>query len=180
MIEAKAQLMSITQDYRSKKVILSFEVDDYRPDAYEVLKGKMLRLSAKAWKERRSLDANAYMWVLFQKMALLQDTTAQEIHDMMLFRYPVYDIDEDGGYVIITVSSKVDMSRIDGYWMLCSTSKDGAWNAYRRIKGTSELNTTEMSWFIHRIVEEAQEMGLETATPEELERMAALCERRAG
>ena len=39
------------------------------------------------------------------------------------------------------------------------------------IKGSSEYNTAEMSRFIDRIVEEAQELGIETATPDELERM---------
>lgn len=39
------------------------------------------------------------------------------------------------------------------------------------IKGSSEYDTVEMSHFIDRIVEEAKELGIETATPDELERM---------
>ena len=39
------------------------------------------------------------------------------------------------------------------------------------IKGSSEFDTSEMSYFIDQIVEEAQELGIETATPDELERM---------
>ena len=39
------------------------------------------------------------------------------------------------------------------------------------IKGSSEYDSAEMAHFIDRIVEEAQELGIETATPDELERM---------
>lgn len=39
------------------------------------------------------------------------------------------------------------------------------------IKGSSEYDTAEMAHFIDSIVEEAKELGIETSTPDELERM---------
>ena len=179
MMESKARLLDIAKDWKSGKFRLTFEVDTFLPNMADAIADVCLRLSVKKWKEKRSLDANAYMWVLLGKMAQLLETTPKELHDEMLQRYGILDQDEDG-HVAMTISSRVDISRIDGYWRLYKTSQDGKWNSYLRIKGTSELDTAEMSYFIKRVVEEAQDLGIETATPEELERMAALCERRAG
>lgn len=42
------------------------------------------------------------------------------------------------------------------------------------IKGTSEYDTKEMSVFIDGVVSEAKELGIQTETPEEIERLKAL------
>ena len=62
---------------------------------------------------------------------------------------------------------------IGGHWKRVKEFiKDGkTWVSYLMIKGSSEYDTAEMSHFIDRIVEEAKELGIETATPDELERM---------
>ena len=41
---------------------------------------------------------------------------------------------------------------------------------FRAIKGTSEYSTKEMSVFLDGIIYECQQVGIETATPEELSR----------
>ena len=69
----------------------------------------------------------------------------------------------------MTVKKSVDMSKISGHWKYIKDN--GTFASYLMIKGSSEYDTAEMSHFIDRIVEEAKELGIETATPDELERM---------
>lgn len=175
-MESKARLIDIAKDWRSGKFRLTFELDSFLPNMIDAIRDCCLRLSVKKWKEKRSLDANAYMWVLLTKMAMLLETTPKELHDEMLYRYGIPDEDEDG-YISIAVRSRVDISRIDGYWRLFKESYDGKWKYYLRLKGTSELDKGEMSWFLKCVIEEAEDLGIETATPDQIREMEALWER---
>ncbi len=136
-----------------------------------------MRLTAKQWKEKRSLDSNAYMWVLTDRIAQKLGSTRDEEHKRQVLTYGFVDITDDGA-IIITLHSKVDVDLIDGYWRLYKQSGDGRFKSYMRIKPTHEYDTKEMSDFLEHIIEEAKELGIETATPEELERMAQLYEKK--
>ena len=164
MIESKARLIDISKDYITGKFRLTFELDSFLPNMVDAIRDVCLRLSIKKWKEKRSLDANAYYWTLNSKMALALRTSPEELHEELLQRYGLLDSDENG-HISITVRSKVDMSRIDGHWKLYKVSRDGKWKSYLRIRGTSEYDTAEMSYFLERVIEEAQELGIDTETP---------------
>jgi len=175
-MESKAKLVDISKDWITGKFRLTFELDNFLPNMVDAIKDVCLRLSVKKWKEKRSLDANAYMWVLLTKMAYVLKTTPNEMHDEMLNRYGIPDEDDDG-YISIALRSRIDISRIDGYWKLYKESRDGKWKYYYRLKGTSEMDTAEMSWFLQQVIEEAEELGIETATPDQIREMEALWER---
>ena len=129
-----------------------------------------LVITAKKWRKKRSLDANAYAWVLMSKIADAQEfpTTKEEIYEKMLKDYGVLE-EADGVPITVTVKACVDMSRITGHWM--PIRSNGTFNAYAMIKGSSEYDTKEMSHFIDGIVAEAKELGIETLPPDELESM---------
>ena len=133
-------------------------------------KDDLLRIKAVKYRQKRSLDANAYAWVLMTKIANHQDiaSSKEEVYEQMLQKYGTFYEDE-GGYITITVKKTVDMAKVSGHWK--HIKDNGNFASYLMIKGSSEYNTAEMSRFIDRIVEEAQELGIETATPDELERM---------
>ena len=164
MIESKARLVDISKDYQTGKFRLTFELEQFLPNMVDAIKDVCLRLSVKKWKEKRSLDANSYMWVLLTQMAAVQGTSADELYEMYLQWYGLPDAD-DNGHIVITVRSDIDISRIDGHWRLCKISGDGNWKFYLRIRGTSEYDTAEMSGFLERIVEDANKMGISTETP---------------
>lgn len=95
-------------------------------------------------------------------------SSKEEVYEQMLQKYGTFYEDE-GGYITITVKKTVDMAKVSGHWK--HIKDNGNFASYLMIKGSSEYNTAEMSHFIDRIVEEAQGLGIETATPDELERM---------
>lgn len=165
MIESKARLVDITKDWKSGKFRLTFELEQFLPNMVDAIKDVCLRLSVKKWKEKRSLDANAYYWVINSQMARALDTTPEELHEALLQRYGLLDSD-DGGHISITVRARVDMSRIDGHWRLYKLSRDGKWKSYLRIRGTSEYDSAEMAYFLERVIEEAEELGIQTETPD--------------
>ena len=166
MIESKARLADISKDWKTGKFRLTFELDSFLPNMADAIQDVCLRLSIKRWKEKRSLDANAYMWALLGEIAVKVDSSPNEIYEEMLQRYGLLDSDEQG-HISITVRSRVDMGRIDGHWKLYKVSRDGKWKSYLRIRGTSEYDSAEMSYFLDRIIEEAKELGISTDTPKE-------------
>lgn len=170
-METVGRMTGASRTFDGKRLILTFEVDTSASNQIETLKKQdRLRIKAVKYKEKRSLDANAYAWVLMTKIADVVSSSKEEIYEEMLQKYGFLYEDEDG-LITVTVKKSVDMSKIEGHWKFYKDN--GKFASYLMIKGSSEYDTAEMSHFIDRIVEEAKELGIETATPDELERMKA-------
>lgn len=168
-METTGRLTGASRTFDGRGIILTFEVDISAAGQVEsIMKQDRLRIKAVKYKEKRSLDANAYAWVLMTKIADVVSTSKEEVYEDMLQRYG-YIYEDDEGYITVTVKKSVDMSKIDGHWKFIKDN--GKFASYMMIKGSSEYDTSEMSRFIDRIVEEAKELGIETLTPAELERM---------
>lgn len=169
MMEFIGELKSITTDWKTGNKIISFEtINDFQPQAIEEISDNKLNVIAKKYRQKRSLDANAYLWVLCSKIAEVEDSSKEEIYEQMLQKYGVVYSDDDG-YITVTVKKEVDMSKIGGHWLYYRDN--GKFACYLMIKGTSEYDTAEMAHFIDMVVQEAKELGIETLTPDELERM---------
>lgn len=168
-METIGKLTGVSRTFDKKHIILTFEVDGVSGQLIDSIKmGDKLRIKVVKYREKRSLDANAYAWVLMTKIANVVSSSKEEIYEEMLQRYGTCYEDENG-FVTITVKKSVDMSRIEGHWKLCGGNDK--FNSYLMLKGSSEYDTAEMSRFIDCIVQEAQELGIETMTPDEIERM---------
>ena len=97
----------------------------------------------------------------------------------MIQKYGLMDRDESW-YITITMRSDIDPSHLPGHWKLDGERSTIAWKVYRRIRGTSEYDSKEMAWFLDRVIEEAKAIGVETMTPDEIERLKAYEKQRTG
>lgn len=170
-MDTTGKLTGASRTFNGQGIILTFEVDASAAGQVENMRSDdLLRIRAVKYKQKRSLDANAYAWVLMTKIANHPDISSskEDVYEQMLQKYGTLYEDEDG-YITITVKKSVDMSKVDGHWKFIKDN--GKFASYLMIKGSSEYDTAEMSHFIDRIVEESKELGIETATPDELERM---------
>lgn len=161
----------LVQDYATGTFTISFTVNEHSAvtSGFDSIKSlEKLDVKAVKHREKRSLDANAYAWVLMSKIADTLGASKEEVYEEMLSRYGVLYEDESG-YITITVSNKVDINKVDGHWKLIRQSDK--FKAYAMIKGSSQYDTKEMSHFIDGIVSEAKDLGIETLTPMELEQM---------
>lgn len=91
----------------------------------------------------------------------------------MLQRYGHPLTDNDGNAVIISILSHVNISQSGIHHKKIGEGhvQGKLFNHYLVIKGSSDYDTAEMASFIDGIVSEAKELGIETLTPDELERM---------
>ena len=127
-------------------------------------------------KKKRSKDANAYFHVLVGKIA--EKCRMSKIHckNIMLARYGQYEF-MDGKRFIISVDSDIDMANRED--IHCSAIGYGEVNGkkfthYAVMKPSHLYDTQEMAHLIDGTVDEAKELGIETLTPAELERMKSL------
>jgi hypothetical protein len=172
-MDVTGKVAGIAQDFVTGKFSITFQVNESEilKNCYDQIKDvELLDIKAVKHREKRSLDANAYCWVIMSKIAQIYGTSKEEIYEIMLQRYGVlYESEEDGSPITITVKSSVDMSKISGHWFFLKGNDN--FKAYAMIKGSSEYDTKEMSHFIDGVVSEAKEAGIETATPQELHEM---------
>lgn len=165
------KLHSVNRDWKTGKIIIGFELNEEPTEAInDIASCEKLSITAKKYRQKRSLDANAYCWVLITKIAEMMNSSKEEIYEDMLQKYG-YIYQDDDGYITVTVKADVDMNKITGHWKFLKGN--GKFNSYLMIKGSSEYDSAEMAKFIDRIVDEAKELGIETMTPAELERMKA-------
>ena len=117
------------------------------------------------YKEKRSLNANAYAWKLITEIGNKTNKSKEEVYLQMLIDY--------GQSEMVSVLSTIN---IDGYFKYYKEFGKSRLNGkefthYKVYKGTSEYNTKEMSIFIDGVVQEAENLGIETKSPNELERL---------
>lgn len=165
------KLLSVQRDWKSNRINMTFEVNEQPTEEInQIASCEKLSIEVKKFRQKRSLDANAYCWVLMTKIAEVVDSSKDEVYEEMLQKYG-YVYQDDEGYIAVTVKAEVDMSKIQGHWKFLKTN--GVFSSYLMIKGSSEYDSAEMAKFIDRIIDEAKDLGIETLPPEELERMKA-------
>ena len=116
-------------------------------------------------KEKRSLDANAYAWVLMGKIADALRSSKQEVYELMLKRY--------GQGTVITFLHEVNPEGYIEHFEYLGEGREGGIRVkyYKVFKGSSQYDTREMAILIDGIVSEAQELGIETMPPDEIKRL---------
>lgn len=119
----------------------------------------------KEHKEKRSLNANAYLWVLVGKIADRLRASKDEVYLKCLKLY--------GQSEIVSVLSDID---VRGYFKYFEEIGKGHVNGrefthYKVFKGSSEYDSKEMAVLIDGVISEAKELDIETLPPHEIERM---------
>lgn len=119
--------------------------------------------------KRRSLDANAYFWVLADKLA-----EAAKLSKTEIYRNAIRDI--GGNSTTVCVRDRaVDKLRAgwekNGLGWLCDTmpSKLPGCTNVVLYYGSSTYDTGQMSRLIDNIVQDCKAVGIETETPDKLE-----------
>lgn len=179
-MECKAVQSAVSRDWLTGKVKIEYQIEsNISPAEIEKATGKALRLKVVQWREKRSLDANAYYWVLLSRLADVLKIPKPRAHNIMLRKYgQVETFDGAGGYIRIPDTEKAEETALEASTFHIRptsqviTGTDGIhYRTYIMLKGSSEYDTREMSELIDGLVSECRELEIETLAPEEIERM---------
>ena len=140
----------------------------------DMVEGKTYEATIKQYRERRSLDANAYCFVLIDKLAEKLGLTKEEV-----YRRAVKEI--GGNSDIVCVKSEAVESLCSGWsknglgWQTETfpSKLDGCTNVILYY-GSSTYDQAQMSLLIKHIVEDCQAVGIDTRTPDEIARLVSL------
>lgn len=166
-MDCTGKLVNVTKDWKTGQFQLTFAINE-TPDIESIQDCEKLNIKATKYRAKRSLDANAYAWVLITKIAEVIKSSKEEVYESLLQKYGALYQDSEG-YVTVTVPKRADLSPFNLHLKKIKDSED--FSAYLVIKGSSQYDTKEMSTFIDGIVSECKELGIETLTVDELERI---------
>ncbi len=135
-----------------------------RKNAEKILSLGKCNVEFKKWRANRSLDANAYSWILQRKIAQVLGSTEEEIHIIMLKRYGQCEFP-----IFPPEKAKFKMERDELYMFAKDVEVNGKPAIMlRHYLGSRTYDTKEMSIFIDGIISECKELDIETITPSEL------------
>lgn len=140
---------------------------------YDELGGApLMDVEIKRHRKKRSLDANAYAWVLMDKLAEKTGIAKEEIYRQLVRNIGgnsyIYPIRKDAveGYIrhwsgggLGWIAESLGESKLDGYENVIS------------YYGSSQYDTAQMSRLIDLLVAECEQQGIETKTPQEIAAM---------
>ena len=162
----------ISIDFNTQKAKISLILDTKQLDIIEQLKNEnKLNIELKKWYKRRSLDANAYCWVLCDEISKALTT-----EDAVVLKEDVYRdaISQIGTFQAMIVEEKAfeDFKRIWekqglGFIVQEVHKKDKCVKVHCYY-GSSTYNTKEMSLLINVLVDLAKSLKIETKPQEEL------------
>lgn len=168
-MEFTGEVKGIVRDWNTNQFNITFSINEESViNEVDKLKGSKLSIKAVKYREKRSLDANAYAWVLMQKLAEASFTDKWSIYLECLKSYSrAYT------HVIVKPEALEKMKELyRTYIDLGEITVNGNTGHQLQVYyGSSTFNTKEMSVFIDGIVSECKELGIETLPPAELERM---------
>ncbi len=167
-MQTTGMIDNISIDYISNKpkIILTLENKNVIKNIEE-LKDDKLSIEIKKYRQKRSLDANAYMWVLISKIQEKLDIPKEQIYKDAIRNIGVYEV--------IPVKNEaverfIEAWKHNGIGWVCETtqSKLKGFTNVIAYYGSSTYNTKEMSRLIDLIVEEAKGLNIETMPEDEL------------
>ena len=167
------------------KPLISFEVNEGQPALKMAQKYKdspKITLQVKEYKAKRSLDANAYYWLLIGKLSKVLNISTSYCHNVMLRRYGTLEMyDDKPVYLMIQDTDEASRKADEAEkYHIKPTShvregKDGKmYRTYMMLKGSHEYDTAEMATLIAGIRSECMNVGIQVETPDEISNLLSL------
>lgn len=181
-MEFTGKIKSLAKDLVTDKWNLQIELNEDARDAGELAKLDKLDVCLKQHRDKRSLDANAYYWVLLTKLARVHGWTNDEAHNRLLRRYGQIER-VDGNLIAVylpdTEETENDvLSKVEYHLKpLPKTvvTRDGEIKrVYILLRGSSTYNTEEMARLISGLIEDCRDSEIpdsEIMTPFEKQKL---------
>ena len=164
----RARNCKISRDFTTGKWSVSFDID--RPE--DIPAGE-LELTVKPYKPKRSLSANAYLWVLVGKLADKTGLPPDEIYRNAIRAVGISQLMVVNARAVSTIDHVWQAYGLGWFTERVDEDKDGE-VILRCYYGSSSYDRKQMAALIDYIVQDCKAMGIETLTEQEL---SLLCDR---
>ena len=158
---------------RNGEWVISISTPSDPRGLFDKLHDEDIDVEIKKHRNKRSLDANNFAWVLIDKIAAEMGLKKTEVY--------LKEIKEIGG---ITTNVAVKEDFVDSYieawkcghigrdaWVVPAREEKPGWKVVKVRLGSSDFDTLQMHTLITNLIMEAESLGIPTITEEEEQRM---------
>ena len=171
MYELTGKIQNLALDFATRKATLTLSINEEQAakNMYDDLhECEKLSIKIDKYREKRSLNANNYAWALMNEIGNVTRMSKDDVYLKMLKRY--------GQSEKFSALADVPFGAFVKYYdEIGESSLNGKlFKHYRAYKGSSEFDTREMSIFLDGVISEAEELGIQTMTPNEIAKLKSL------
>lgn len=125
----------------------------------------------KEHKEKRTLTQNAYMWSLINEVANKINLSKDDTYLKMIKDY--------SQSMLVTIRADIDVSKFFKYYEFEREAQISGvdFKIYKVYEGSSQMDKNEFRVLLDGVIQEAQQLGICTLTPAEIERLRWIDER---
>lgn len=176
-MKVTGRIVGANIDFRTNKPQLTLEVNelnDFKQLVDDMNGLEKLSIEIKPFRKRRSLDANAYAWVLMDRLAEKLRDTKENI-------YREYIRNIGGNSEMVCVKNNA-VERLREAWQkngigwqteTVKSKLEGCTNVILYY-GSSTYDSAQMSRLLDLIIQDCKEQGIPTETPDEIARLKSL------
>lgn len=166
----RGRLRDLTFGPKGEQHITVTVQQDFR-EQFEQLRNSEVSIEIKRFHKRRSLDANAYAWVLIDKIAVATSVDKAEV-----YRQAIRSI---GGVSEILCVQNAALEKFRAAWEqngigwqtdTMPSKLEGCTNVIVYY-GSSTYDAQQMALLIDYLIQDAKSLGIETMSPAELQRL---------
>ena len=169
MDDFKCRIVDLARDYKTGAARLTVETDSNIFKAAEELFECDLSCRLVRFRKKRSLDANAYFWVLADKLSAKLRISKEDV-------YRQYIKDVSDNYYYLCLKSDAAKAFCEDWesngigWVTDTfdSKSEGCTNIFAYY-GSSRYDTAQMSRLLDLIIHDCESQGISTITPRELE-----------
>lgn len=131
--------------------------------------GEALTLTLSKFRQKRSLNANNYAWVLLQKLAEERGQTKEEVYREFIKQCGIFrpvTVNKEAAETLEYIWQKNGLG-----WVVEETGRTDESVDLLMYYGSSTYSTRQMARLLDAIVDDCKQCGIETLPPEQIEEM---------
>lgn len=166
-MESTAIISDIGIDYKTNKAKITFLFDNKEVlEQAEEFQDKKLTVQAKKWYKKRSKDANAYLWVLIEKISEKRNISRIEVYKKHIYEAGTY---EELGMPEEAMQRFSEIWQHNGKGWFCEKSINEYGEVIlRAYNGSSTYDTKEMTRLIDSVIQDCKSLNIETKPQAEI------------
>lgn len=151
------------------KVEISFTTDKSILKQFNDVKDdKELTVQVKEYRQKRSLSQNAYMWVLLEEIAKAINRSKEDIYKELVKDYGVFEILPLKDEAVKRFNHNWTKNGLGWFTETIGKSKLKGYTNLIAYYGSSTYDTQEMIRLLDAVINECQELGIQTMTMAEI------------
>lgn len=150
-------------------VEISFTTDKSILKQFQDVKDdKELTVQVKEYRQKRTLSQNAYMWVLLNEIGKAVNRSKEDIYKELVKDYGVFEILPLKNEAVKRFNHNWSKNGLGWFTEIIGTSKLKGYTNLIAYYGSSTYDTQEMNRLLDAVVNECQELGIQTMTMAEI------------